>query len=155
MNVNDLERFIVEAKARTYVSGGDLGPSSRPASHDLGYERGDWRYLDSYFGGWDFIGQETVWFRGLPVWAMNYYGWISDREAICAEVAGLVIMTALRDLYDQGRFLGGFDTEALGWSYADESRGDVTHFEGRERISRPGKPEVYSLVYHGGLIRSE
>ena len=56
-----LERFIVAAKAAAFVGGGTILKSSRPSSHDIGFELGNRRYLDSYLGGTDFLGQETVW----------------------------------------------------------------------------------------------
>ncbi len=40
----------------------------------LGHERGTWRYLDSYFDGTVFAGQETVRYDGEPRWALNYFG---------------------------------------------------------------------------------
>jgi hypothetical protein len=61
------------------------------------FEGDDWLYRDSYFGGTNFFGQETVWLRGEPVWAENYYGLHSaarhDRRR-----------TSRRD--DQGRLVG-------------------------------------------------
>lgn len=69
-----LHDFIVEAKAAAYVDKRPPRASSRPGSHDIGDERGAWRYLDSCFGGTDFHGQETVWYQGAPIWAMNNYG---------------------------------------------------------------------------------
>jgi hypothetical protein len=60
----ELEQFIVEAKAQTYVSGGQVSSSSRLAYHDLHYENGECTYLDSYFGGTDFVRQEAVWHKG-------------------------------------------------------------------------------------------
>lgn len=155
MDHAELERFIVEAKSNTYVGGGGRTSPSRLGSHDLAYERGDWRYRDSYFGGWDFLGQEVVWLREEAVWAMNYYGWINDRAQISAETAGAVITTALNQLYRQGRFLGGFTAEVSGFRYVDESSGDVQHFEGREHIvpAAGGEP-AYSLIYHGGMVRA-
>ena len=72
LSLPKLNAFIVRAKAATYVGGGAKTQSCRPASHDLQFMDGDWAYLDSYFGGIDFIGEETVWYAGNPVWAMNY-----------------------------------------------------------------------------------
>ncbi|WP_313615538.1 DUF5680 domain-containing protein, partial [Rhizobium sp.] len=83
-----LEEFIVQAKTNTYVGGGDKSPTpTRPGAHDLVYQDGDWHYLDSYFGGTDFIGQEVVWHRGAPLWAMSYYGRIIRPETMDAGVA--------------------------------------------------------------------
>ncbi|MGR6430673.1 DUF5680 domain-containing protein [Rhizobium sp. PAMB 3182] len=147
-----LEEFIVEAKAAAYVGGGKPGASSRAASHDIGYRRGHWSYLDSYFGGTDFLGQETVWTDGVPVWAMNYYGRISDDDAINAEKAGSIVKQARAALYNEGRFLGEFKSEYLGYRYEHGSAGTPRSFQGVERIYRADR-EVYRLDFHGGLIR--
>ncbi len=63
MDVDLLNAVIVRAKSASYVGGGAKAASSRPGSHDLAWSDGDWRYLDSYFGGTDFLGQEALWFR--------------------------------------------------------------------------------------------
>lgn len=68
MNLNELTAFIVEAKRLTYVGNGRKSVPSRKGAKDLVHGRGEWSYHDSYFGGADFIGQETIWFQGLPVW---------------------------------------------------------------------------------------
>jgi hypothetical protein len=64
----ELEAFIVRAKAATYVGGGVASASSRSGSHDLRFSDGDLDYLDSYFGDADFLGQEVVHHCSLPVW---------------------------------------------------------------------------------------
>lgn len=151
MDLQDLNGFIVEAKARTYAGGGKASASSRLASHDIGFERGNWRYLDSYFGGTDFAGQEVVWLCGEPVWAMNYFGRIILSDRIDAAAAGTVIKTALTALYSQGRFLNGFTFEHPLGHYRDASEGDCAHFRGREVILVRGR-EAYELDYRGGLI---
>lgn len=56
-----LEKFIVRAKAATYVGDGASRRPCRTGSRDIAYEDGEWVYLDSYFGGADFLGQEVVW----------------------------------------------------------------------------------------------
>lgn len=94
-----LERFIVEAKAVSYVSGQpSTAAPTRTGAHDISYQRGAFSYLDSYFGGTDFLGQEVVWKDGAPIWAMNYYGRILDPERFDGERAGTVIKQALSAL---------------------------------------------------------
>jgi hypothetical protein len=80
--MDGLEAFIVRAKAATYVGDGAPRPPCRIGAHDIRYEDGGWAYLDSYFGGTDFLGQEVVWQTGTPVWAMNYYGRILRPDRI-------------------------------------------------------------------------
>ena len=152
MKLDELERFIIEAKSNTYVAGGEHTASSRKGSHDLEYISGDWTYLDSYFGGTDFVGQETVWFNGEPVWSMCYYGQILEPDEIDAQRAGETILAALSAMYAQGRFLGGFAWSGPHGDYNDQSTGDVSAFEGVECIERDGK-SLYQLRYFGGLIK--
>ena len=152
MDLNALTGFIVEAKQVTYVGNGRKAVPSRKGSKDLVHGRGEWSYRDSYFGGTDFIGQETVWFEGVPVWAMNYYGYITRPDLIDAGRAGDTIKAALTAMYAEGRFLGGFDWSGPHGAYCDRSTGDAAHFHGREAIS-VGGTEAYVLDYGGGLIR--
>lgn len=151
--MHDLEDFIIEAKAATYVGNGQNAAPSRLGAHDLTYERGGWAYRDSYFGGTDFLGQETVWQSGNPVWAMNYYGYILRPELIDARQAGMVIKQALTLLYAQKRFLGGFSHTVGAFVYQDNVSGSYLRFHGVEHIEVDGV-QAYQLRYHGGLVRA-
>lgn len=152
MQVRELERFIVEAKAATYAGSGAADAETEPGAVRLAHTRGPYGYLDSYAGGSDFLGREVVTFEGRPVWALGYYGYLLRPEQIDAGRAGQVIKAALTELYREGRFLGGHATAQGDDVYVDTNTGDVTRFEGREWIERSGD-RVYELVYHGGLIR--
>jgi hypothetical protein len=134
------------------VGGGAPSPACRPASHDLQFRDGAFAYLDSYFGGADFIGQEVVYYADRPVWAMNYYGRILEPARIAPAEAGQAIQASLSEMYRGGRFLGGFEHDTPWGTYHDANLGDVTSFTGQEWIIRDGV-RVYELVYHGGLIR--
>jgi hypothetical protein len=150
--LNELPSFVVRAKAATYVGGGDKIQSCRRASHDLQFVEGDWAYLDSYFGGTDFIGEETVWHVKNPVWVMNYYGYIIKPELITPAQAGRMIKASLSRMYTENRFLGGFQHSEGDLTYFDTSEGEFGCFTGREWIQRDGI-KAYELVYHGGLIK--
>ena len=154
MDNQALHDFIVRAKAATYVGGGEHAPACRPGSHDLKFADGEWSYLDSYFGGRDFIGQEVVYLNGKPVWAMNYYGRILRADRITPAEAGQVIQASLSKMYVEGSFLGGFEHTHAGFVYRDGNDGDVACFHGRETISSAGEL-AYELVYHGGVIKEE
>ncbi|MCZ7926710.1 UNVERIFIED_ORG: hypothetical protein QE446_002848 [Rhizobium sp. SORGH_AS260] len=148
-----LEEFIVRAKSATYVGGGNKSATpTRTGSHDLGYRDGDWHYIDSYFGGTDFIGQEVVWHRGTAMWAMNYHGRILRPDMIDATTAGMVIQRSLSTLYREGRFLGGFTHPVENLVYVDTNAGEFQSFTGVERIYL-GHFEAYRLDYHGGIIK--
>lgn len=148
----ELHDFIIRAKAETYVGKGTKTLPYRPEAYELQYREDDLFYLDSYFGGSDFIGQETVYYKKKPIWAMNYYGRLLDPDAITASEAGLTIQESLTAMYKEGRFLGGFEYVTKYGMYVDTSDGDVTSFTGKEWIKRDDSL-LYELVYHGGLIR--
>ena len=152
INIDELNAFIVRAKAATYVGSGEHAESSRPGSHDLRFTDEKWSYLDSYFGGTDFIGEEVVYFEGKPVWAMNYYGYILRDELLSAAEAGCMIKASLSRMYKEGRFLGTFEHIENDLTYIDTNEGSADHFHGKEFIRR-GQEVAYELVYHGGLIR--
>ena len=106
MRLADLEAFVIAAKSATYVGSGSPAESSWLGSHDLSFEGDDWLYRDSYFSGTSFLGQETVWLRGEPVWAENYYGYILRPDIIDAARAGATIEAALSAMYQEGRSWG-------------------------------------------------
>ena len=152
VDVSELNTFIVRAKAATYVGDGEHVSSCRVGSHDLRFTDGKWTYLDSYFGGTDFIGEEVVYFDEKPVWAMNYYGRILRDDLLTGAQAGQMIKASLSRMYKQGRFLGGFEYTEDDLTYVDTSEGSADTFHGRESIQR-GQDLAYELSYHGGLIR--
>jgi hypothetical protein len=147
-----LHDFIVQAKAATYVGDGEQAAPCRKGSHDLAFAEGAFSYLDSYFGGEDFIGQEVVYYEDRPVWAMNYYGKILMPRKISGAETGAIIKESLSKMYQQGRFLGGFQHTVDEFEYYDTSIGGFSAFSGREWITHNGEI-VYELLYHGGLIK--
>jgi hypothetical protein len=151
--MGELETFVVAAKAACYVGESEPSSPTRVGSHDLTYECGHYLYRDSYFGGTDFLGQETVWYKNEPVWAMNYYGRVLRADLIDGARAADVIRTALSAMYAEDRFLGGFDAVHEGYQYRDVSDGNVDSFTGIETICSDGIL-AYRLDYHGGMIVS-
>jgi hypothetical protein len=150
-SLEQLNTFIVHAKAKTYIGSGEESSSCRPASRDLRYTEGNFSYLDSYFGGADFIGEEVVYFQGQPVWAENYYGRLLEPGMISADGVGLILKESLSRMYQEGRFLGNFSYQTDTGYYTDTNSGSLTAFTGKEWITI-GQTKVYELDYHGGLI---
>ncbi len=152
-DLNTLHAFVVRTKAATYVGSGQKLLPYRLGSHDLQFIDGDWAYHDSYLGESDFIGEEIVYYHGQVVWGMNYFGVILQPEQINSAQAGHVIKVSLTQMYQTGRFLGGFEYTVDGLRYVDSNEGDFQLFHGREWIERHGQT-LYELRYHGGLVRN-
>jgi len=153
---DDFVDFLLEAKRATYAAGApELAVASRPGSKDLPYRRGPWSYLDGYYGGEAFSGEEAVWHDDgsdarAPVWSMNYYGTllgpdIDDDFSRCLKAA---LAAAPRAAPYRGPelFRLGEYTFVCRWA------GGLEFFSGEEEIFR-GETPVYRLFFHGGKIR--
>jgi len=152
MNIHDPEftNFLLRAKTSTYAAGdaGAVAPS-RTGSHDLAYREGEWAYLDTYLGGYAFIGEEAVWKDGTPVWGMNYYGTMTVAEI--PEGFGDFLKLALRHVPADAPYRGPAHFEEGCFSYFCRWQGDPAFFSGDESIALDGQ-EIYVLKFHGGII---
>lgn len=74
MDRKEVIEFLIRAKRATYAGKGSESLPSRPNSHDLEYEEGKLKYIDTYLGGEKFAGEEALWENNKPFWSMNYIG---------------------------------------------------------------------------------
>ncbi len=149
-NIEQLKSFLVRAKRATYASGIAASASSRPQSFDLPYEEGEFRYLDSYLGGIDFVGEEAVWWKGTAVWGMNYYGWML-RDEIPVEF-GHFLKAALSQIPFESPFRGPEVYQEGDLRYVCHWSGDLMRFNGEEVIEYQGQA-MYKLLFHGGRVK--
>ena len=156
ISLEELVAFLLEAKARTYAAEDReaAAPPLLPGSHRLTYRQGPWLYEDSYFGGAYFVGQETVYREGAPVWAMAYAGGDVPSGASPADMGPVysVLRAALRHVRPDYPYRGPERLQQMDYLYENEPHGDVARFWGAESISRQGVV-IYELHYAGGLIR--
>jgi hypothetical protein len=152
LDLSELHQFAIAAKKATYVGSGSHQAASRPGAHELAFKSGAFAYLDSYFGGTDFLGQEVIWFQAQPVWAMNYYGRILRADLIDGQRAAETLRAALASDGSEGRLLDALDWNGPHGHYCIRSTGDIAGFKGRETISCSGAL-AYELDYHGGLVK--
>jgi hypothetical protein len=146
----DFVPFLIKAKQATYASGRAPDASSRPNSHDLHFDEGDYRYIDTYLGGFHFIGEEAVWQKGIPVWGMNYYGKMLV-DAI-PDGFGEFLKAALLHVPSDIPYRGPEEYNEGDFSYRCRVNGKLERFIGEEEISFKGKP-IYWLAFHGGETR--
>jgi hypothetical protein len=146
--------FLIEAKRNTYAGGRPPTGSCRRASKDLGYSSGDYEYLDSYFGGADFLGEEVVYCMGSAIWGMNYYGRsIADADADPSAVGmGEILHSALMEPPPEAPFRGPRYHKLGDCEYRCSWEGGLEDFKGEEEILRAGI-RIYRLSFHGGSLR--
>ncbi len=150
MDTNTFLEFLIHAKHATYASGRAPDSTCRPSSHDLTYNEGELSYIDTYLGGFHFIGEEAVWSEKTPVWGMNYYGKMLTGEIPegFSEFLKAVLMRVPRE----APFRGPAEFRAGNFDYGCKWNGELNRFSGEEEIFYNGE-RVYWLAFHGGEIK--
>jgi transcriptional regulator with XRE-family HTH domain len=144
---NQIIEFLCTAKKSTYAGSGQNTASSRLYSHDLKFQSGPMEYLDSYFGGEQFIGEEVLWLSDKPIWSMNYMGRVLKntfsgdflKESLLAVTHDLPYRGP--ELYIKGDYI-----------YHNKVMGSFFWFSGEEEIYYRNE-KVYECLFHGGKIR--
>ncbi len=139
--------FLIDAKKVTYAGKGAESKSSRPSSHDLEYQDGNLRYLDTYLGGASFAGEEAVWEDSIPIWSMNYCGRVLEEE-----FEGDFLKEALSNVPKDMPYRGPRYYRNGSFEYKCIVEGDFGWFTGHEDIYKDNK-KVYECNFHGGTIR--
>lgn len=146
INKQSLIPFLLEAKKSTYAGKGAESLSSRPASHDLQFQEGNYRYIDSYIGGEKFSGEEGVWDNGTPIWAMNYSG-----RVINDHFNGDFLKEVLQHVSEEYPYRGPLFYQSADYSYQCTIQGDFEWFQGFEEIFY-NHVKVYECYFHGGAV---
>ncbi|MDQ0088698.1 hypothetical protein J2T12_002108 [Paenibacillus anaericanus] len=146
-NEKEFRDFLVEAKRNSYASGNNGVASSRPGTKDILYTKGNYSYLDSYFGGLHFSGQEIVRLNKTAVWGMNYHGRTANPVQRFPEFLLECLMLVCQD----APYRGPASHRNKDFEYECSWNGDLVQFSGEERIMYKGE-EIYHLFFHGGEI---
>lgn len=154
MNTDELILFIHEAGLKTYAdpSAKTIPVPLRPGCDEYVYERGDWKYHDSYAWKRDGGGSEIVYYKGDPVWVMSYYGFLLDPTADPKEIYGF-LHEALRLEHTTLPVRGdALEAPERNLRYEVHLSGAIEAFSGTEWIYKNGV-SVYECYFHGGLVR--
>lgn len=150
MYPDNLLPFLIRAKQHTYASGMAPTRSSRPGSHDLLYKEEPFLYMDTYLGGYAFIGEEAVWRNGVNIWGMNYYGKMLVKdipEGFSAFLKQAMMLVSLEYPYrGPSQFSDG------DYLYTCSNSGSFASYNGEEFITLKRIP-IYQLYFHGGEIK--
>lgn len=147
MDRDELRSFVVEAHANGYADDG--ADTVADGTKRIEYEQGDWRYLDTYAGSRDFLGAEYVFHTGVPVWGMNYYGYLED-DAVDADTVYGFLQEALSHV-SENHPLRGPDLERDHLAYENRRSGGIDRFAGEDSIAVDGDT-VYTGFYRGGIV---
>jgi len=152
-----LARFLVEAKKRTYASGGSASAFAVVPllvdSHQLEYRLDEMLYRDVYFGTSHFAGQEVVYKGETAVWSMCYVGGWTDELENEGEIPQLatLLQAALRQVPVDTPFRGPTEYASGPYVYRNSVSGNLRLLRGEEAMSR-GMTVLYRLNYAGGAV---
>lgn len=147
---NKFQEFLVKAHKATYASGGKPQTNSNGANQFI-YTEGDFEYIDTYYGGPNFVGCEIVKEKGRPVWGMSYYGYTEDITFDNGEFMKFFKKTISKTI--PGILLRGpKKCKEKEWSYRYNYKGSIGNFKSEEIIKHKGK-KVFCVRFNGGLIK--
>ena len=147
INLDQLKKFIAEARENTYIA--DPRSITNPrlyGSLQLEYQKADYFYEDIYFTSSKIlIGLQIVYYKNRPIWAMNYFGSIIEKDIL------VFLKESLLKLSQECRFGKNCQFEKRELKYQDDGQGNLEYFSGKEQIFQKNK-NIYNLTYQGGLI---
>jgi hypothetical protein len=154
--LKELNRFLGKASLATYIGGGQEMDPQEPGFKDLEFKEGDWHYKDSYTGFFQSWGRETIWFKGKPFWAQLYGGGMvkefhGDAEFAHKTFAFLKKAMSAGDKKEEFQPRGPKSFSDGDWKYTCTVKGDITSFQGSEKITLRGKT-VFTHSFVGGLV---
>ena len=146
-DLDELIAFRLEANVNTYAAFMNEVDATRPASHDFRYENGNYIYHDTYVGGEEFAGEESICKNGQAVYAMNYMG-----RVLSEGFSGNFLKEALRAADMKMPYRGPELYQSGEYMYRCKVTGDFTWFQGYEEIYHIDL-KVYECVFHGGTLK--
>jgi len=152
LNKEELLRFLLKARTKTYVGAGGKVQPAFGGSNQLEYREGDWFYRDVYYtGNRIFMGLEAVYYQDQAVWSMSYYG--SFKE-MTEEELDKILREALMENWENTRIWKKVEWEKDGYKYIcqPDFEGSIDELAGLETISKEGK-EIYKFFYAGGILK--
>lgn len=145
--IDELIKFRLEANNNTYAAYMNETDSTRFDSHDFEYSKGPYTYHDTYVGGEQFAGEETIYFEGKAKYAMNYIGRVLGQQ-----FSGDFLKEALRMADDNMPYRGPEYFQSGEYVYKCNVVGDFGWFQGNEEIFCNNE-KVYECYFHGGMIK--
>lgn len=148
----ELLHFIEEASLNTYANpdAKTIPVPLRSGCDEFLYQSGDWKYHDSYAWKKDGGGEEIVYFKGEPIWVMNYYGYLIGKPD--AKEIYRFLHVALQKRHATLPVRGDTYEESNLRYEVEYEKNSIENFHGVERI-RQNEELVYECYVHGGFVR--
>lgn len=157
MDQDELIDFIIYAKKRGYANiseATEIIKYEKSGAIKIIVKRGDWEYADKYEGSTSFMGRETVYYKGRPIWGMTYHGRVFNENAEVKHNLTIFLKNALAQVDKDSIFRGPRIYMESDFTYINTFHGALNFFSGEEMISqKPNIGLLYELRYNGGDIK--
>lgn len=155
MGNNDLISFLLKANKSGYADpNAEIKNNDYDNSHEIIYRDGDWVFMDYYYGGNPFSGQENIIYKKKTVWAMQYRGGMVEGFEGMTNDTFEFLKKALM-LCDRNEPVRGPKEFCDGdWRYENDWTHDIAEFRGNEKIWYGGQL-VHEVNYFGGSVDME
>ena len=150
LSLNSLRKFLVAAARAGYGSSEVVIAKAADGANMINYHDGDWRMVDTFYGGHPYAGQEVIYHRRRPVWAMQYRGWVMAADLEPGQVYDF-LKQALIEAPTGNPYRGPKELSDGDLTYRNDWQGDIKNFSGRESILA-GNRQIYTGLYFGGLV---
>jgi len=154
MNKDELLKFLLKARTKTYAGEGEKVKAVLDGSEQLEYKENNWFYRDVYYNGNGiFVGLETIYYQDKAIWSMSYYG---NYKGMTEEEVDKILRKALIENWETARTWQNVEWQSEDYKYICEPdfNGSIEEMAGLEKILRGGK-EIYKFFYAGGLLNQE
>lgn len=147
IDANEIIPFLIRGKQKTYAGKGKEVTPTRPSSHDLKYQEGEYLYYDTYLGGENFSGEEGIWINDTPIWCMNYSGRVTGEY-----FSGDFLKNALLLASEVMPYRGPCIYTDGDYHYHCRVEGQFSWFQGYEEIFYRNQ-RIYECFFHGGEVK--
>ena len=149
--MNEIINFLLRARTKTYAGGGGGVTPALAGSKQLEHVEGDYLYRDIYYvGERAFLGIETIYHQGKPVWNMVYRGdW--DPNDITDEEIRENLPAALIANANTARINQRVEWENGNYRYLCEGEGELDNFHGLEILFKNGHSS-HRVVYYSSKL---
>ena len=154
MNKDELLKFLLKARTKTYAGEGEKVKAVLGGSEQLEYKENNWFYRDVYYNGNGiFVGLETIYYQDKAIWSMSYYG---NYKGMTEEEVDKILRKALIENWETARTWQNVEWQSEDYKYICEPdfNGSIEEMAGLEKILRGGK-EIYKFFYAGWLLNQE
>jgi len=154
IDLKELEKFLYDANANGYGGDAKEVEAQRPGFTELEYRSGDWYFRDSYVGSYFAPGQEFVYFKDKPLWAMAYAGGMKfayHGQQDLAKETFTFLKKALLAMDPKKPFRGPAEFSEGEWRYVSSLKGDIKDFVGNEKIYK-NDALMFEQNFIGGLV---